>query len=161
MSIFDSLLFLFIPPIIFLLKQVDLFAPKSPWRGEHRLARPETNLLFATSFIEIYANYKLAIAVVLTASTLAGLSIVYCFVIGRQKPGQERPLPWQREWSLVEESEIGLVEGARLGQTANFTCIVIDRQVVPGSRISTEDNWSGIISHYPRADSLATQIAPE
>lgn len=96
-SLFDYLLLLLAPLITYLLSKIQIFAPRSKYVVVHDASAAPTDLIISTKYLEIYANYNLTVALLISLSVLSILHLAY-FIYAVWQPLQPVNLPWRTEF---------------------------------------------------------------
>lgn len=93
MFILNYLLFLLAPLITYLISKIQLFSPQSENYVVENLPSPaEYDCLLETKYLELYANHKLVLVVVISASLLMFLHILYAMAAVRKgRPYVQEP----------------------------------------------------------------------
>ena len=99
--IFDHLLPLVAPLFVFLLSQIQIFAPDSPYVVGKSAPLASSDLLISTKHIQIYGNRTLTVAAILTISLLSILFAIHLASALWKTSSGTRELPWETETETV------------------------------------------------------------
>ena len=94
--IFNYLLFPLPPLITYLFWKIRLFAPQSKYVDVPDARPTPTDLIFSTTYLEMYAPHDMAVAVLISVSILSILHISY-FIYAVRQPSMTVKLPWKTE----------------------------------------------------------------